>query len=677
MRSFLQELQRRNVYKIGAMYAVGGWLVVQVATSVLPIFAVSALALRVIVLVVVAGFPVALVLSWIYELTPNGIARTSAIAPEQSITRHTGQKLNWVITGVLAIAVAFLLAQRYWLKDKPTAAGAAVTERSVAVLPFESLSDEKANAYFASGIQDEILTRLAKIGALKVISRTSTQHYASSPDNLPEIAKQLGVANILEGSVQKVGDAVHINVQLIRAATDEHLWAEVYNRKLEDIFAVEAEVAGAIADALNATLSGTEHAAVTNRPTENLAAYDAYLRGRALDSAGYDFATSRKLAAAYAEAVRLDPKFALAWANLATSASYLYFNNVDTDKYDEQFIKNAADTAMRLQPQLPEVQLVQGDYLYRIKRDFAGAQKVYEEILSKYPNDRAALQYLGLVERRQGKWEQAITHLQQASQLDPRNAGLLTTIGGETFSNMRRFDEAHAWLRRALAIAPDDALAIAYEGSAYMGEGRLTEAARIFDPVPSAGIDPGIASFRAWLRLLQHDYPLAISELEAVLARPESDLNGFGAQLRVYLGTAQLAGGQKAQAQATFEDLIRRYESLASQRDDSLVPVSLTIAYAYAGRHKEAIAQGQRAIDVYRDDALQRPAAELAMAQAQALGGDADAAIAALEGLLKVPSTYAITPALLRLDPSWDALRGNPRFEPLLKTDAIAGSGPH
>ena len=677
MRSFLQELQRRNVYKIGAMYAVGGWLVVQVATSVLPIFAVSALALRVIVLVVVAGFPVALVLSWIYELTPNGIARTSAIAPEQSITRHTGQKLNWVITGVLAIAVAFLLAQRYWLKDKPTAAGAAVTERSVAVLPFESLSDEKANAYFASGIQDEILTRLAKIGALKVISRTSTQHYASSPDNLPEIAKQLGVANILEGSVQKVGDAVHINVQLIRAATDEHLWAEVYNRKLEDIFAVEAEVAGAIADALNATLSGTEHAAVTNRPTENLAAYDAYLRGRALDSAGYDFATSRKLAAAYAEAVRLDPKFALAWANLATSASYLYFNNVDTDKYDEQFIKNAADTAMRLQPQLPEVQLVQGDYLYRIKRDFAGAQRVYEEILRKYPNDRAALQYLGLVERRQGKWEQAITHLQQASQLDPRNAGLLTTIGGETYSNMRRFDEAHEWLRRALAISPDDALAIAYEGSAYMGEGRLADAARIYDSIPSAGIDPGLASFRAWLRLLQHDYPLAISEVEAVLARPEGELNGFGAQLRVYLGTAQVAGGQKAQAQATFEDLIRRYESLASQRDDSLVPISLTIAYAYAGRHKEAIAQGQRAIDVYRDDALQRPAAELAMAQAQALGGDADAAIAALEGLLKVPSTYAITPALLRLDPSWDALRGNPRFEPLLKTDAIAGSGPH
>ena len=331
MRSFLRELQRRNVYKVGAMYAVGGWLVVQVATQVLPLFDVSALALRLIVLAIVAGFPIALVVAWVYEVTPQGIVRTAEVAPEQSIARHTGQKLNYVIIGVLVLAVAFLLVQRYVLPRKGADAGASIPDKSVAVLPFENLSDEKSSAYFASGIQDEILTRLAKIGALKVISRTSTQHYASSPANLPEIARQLGVANILEGSVQKAGDAVHINVQLIRAATDDHLWAEVYNRKLDDIFGVEAEVAGAIADTLNAKLSGAEKAAVEKRPTENPAAYDAYLRALALSTAGYDFATTRKVSAAFAEAVRLDPDFALAWAQLAMNNGYLYFNNVDTD----------------------------------------------------------------------------------------------------------------------------------------------------------------------------------------------------------------------------------------------------------------------------------------------------------------------------------------------------------
>src|SRR6185503_12692539 len=287
------------------------------------------------------------------------------------------------------------------------------------------------NGYFADGIQDEILTRLAKVGALKVISRTSTAHYASNPTNLPEIARQLGVANILEGSVQKAGDAVHINVQLIRAATDDHLWAEVYNRKLDDIFGVEGEVAGAIAEALNAKLSGAEQAAVAKRPTENIAAYEAYLRARALQTKGYDFATTRKVAAAYAEAVRLDPQFALAWAERVRTEGYLYFNNVDTDTITAESLKQATDTALRLQPKLSEAMLAKGSYLYRVQRDFAGAQKAFEEALQASPNDRDTLQILGLVERRQGHWDQALAHLRQALDLDPLNAGLLTTIGGE------------------------------------------------------------------------------------------------------------------------------------------------------------------------------------------------------------------------------------------------------
>ena len=669
MRSFFAELRRRNVYKIGAMYAVAGWLLVQIATQVLPIFNVSPLVQRIIVLIIMAGFPVALVLSWIYELTPEGVARTADVATGESITHHTGQKLNWIISGVLGLAVVFLLAQRYWLAPRATAANPAMTDKSVAVLPFENLSDDKANGYFAGGIQDEILTRLAKIGALKVISRTSTQHYASSPDNLPEIARQLGVANILEGSVQRAGDAVHINVQLIHAATDAHVWAEVYNRKLDDIFAVEGEVAGAIADALNAKLTGAEHAAVTKKPTDNLAAYDAYLRGRALGATGYDYATSRKTISAYADAVRLDPKFALAWADLAGVAGYLYFNNVDPDTYTPQYIKLAVDTALQLDPDLAEARLAQATYLYRVLHDFAGAQKVIEATLRDSPNDKVALQLLGLVERRQGQWDQALAHLEQAATLDPRNAGLLTTIGGETLSNMRRYDEARDWLDRALLIAPNDALEIGYKAYTYQAQGRLEDAARILDPIPQQGIDPVIAFYIANQRLLERRFTMAIEELQPMLARPEATLNGYGPQLTLFLGIAQQRAGQKAQAQATFEHLIQRIAPMASHVDDSQLPCNLALAYAYAGQPQAALDQARRAAQLYANDAINRPAAALTLAQVQVISGDHDAAIDTLRPLLKLP--VGTTPSLLRLEPAWDPLRGNARFDALLKEPGL------
>jgi len=662
MRSFFKELRRRNVYRVGAMYAVAGWLLVQIATQVLPIFEVSALALRLIVLVILAGFPVALALSWIYEVTPQGIKRTEEVAPHESITHRTGRRLDFVIIAVLGAAVIFLVVQHYWMPQKTSPVP--VTDKSVAVLPFENLSDDKANGYFADGIQDEILTRLAKVGALKVISRTSTAHYASNPTNLPEIARQLGVANILEGSVQKAGDAVHINVQLIKAATDDHLWAEVYNRKLDDIFGVEGEVAGAIADALNAKLSGAEAAALAKKPTDNAAAYEAFLRGRALNLAGAGYANSRQAAAAYAEAVRQDPQFAAAWAQLAIVTGYMYFNNVDTDKYSAQSIKLAADNALRLQPQLDEAQLAQASYLYRVQHDFAGAEKVAAALVQQSPNNNRALQILGLVERRQGKWESSIAHMQQAAILDPRNAGLLTSIGGETFTNLRRFDEAHRWLDRALEIAPSDTLALGYKVSAFQSEGRIEEAGHMLAQLPPTAIDAGIALYRGFQRMYERRYPQAIGELQSVLAQPEDALNGLGPQLSLQLGIAQHAAGQTAPAQVTFEQLIARIAPQAEQVDDSQMPVVLGVAYAFAGKPEAALKQARRAVELYGSDALQRPTAEQALAQVQTLAGDHAAAIATLESSLKVPG--GLTAALLRLDPAWDPLRGEPRFQALL-----------
>lgn len=665
MRSFLQELKRRHVYRAAVAYAVVGWLLIQFATQVFPIFSMPNWAAELVVLLILIGFPIVVVLAWVFELTPAGIRRTEpthsddARPPEH--TRLIGRKLDYGIIGVLGVAVLYLVAQRWWL---PQTKIAVIADKSVAVLPFENLSDDKANQYFAEGIQDEILTRLAKIGALKVISRTSTAHYASSPTNLPEIAKQLGVANILEGSVQKAGNSVHINVQLIKAASDDHLWAEVYNRKLDDIFAVEGEVAAAIADALNTKLSGSEQAALTSKPTDNPAAYDAYLRGRALSLAGAGYANSRQAAAAYAEAVRLDPKFAAAWAQLAIVTGYMYFNNVDTDKYTAQFVKQAADTALQLQPQLEQAQLARASYQYRVQRDFAGAERTLSALVQHSRNNNVGLQLLGLVERRQGKWESSLAHMQQAAVLDPRNAGLLTSIGGETLTNLRRFDEAQRWLDRALEIAPNDTLALAYKIATFQSQGRIDESAHLLAQLPPTAVDAGIALYRGAQRMYERRYPQAIAELQAVLAQPEDALNGLGPQLSLELGIAQRAAGKTADAQATFEHLIAQIAPQAEQVDDSLMPVVLGQAYAFAGQPEAALKQGRRAAELYANDTLQGPGAEEALAQVQMLTGDHAAAITTIEKLLKIPSGSRV--ALLRLDPVWDPLRGDPRFDALL-----------
>src|SRR5438477_1677635 len=324
-QNFFAELKRRNVYRVAVAYAVVAWLLIQAASILFPTFEAPAWVMKVFVTIIILGFPVALVFSWAFEITPEGIKRESEVAPDQSITPHTGRKIVG-ITLVLAVIAAGLMIFHFLRPTsatKPTnepSASEPISEKSVAVLPFENLSDEKSNAYFAEGIQDEILTRLSKIAALKVISRSSTQKYKSAPDNLREVGKQLGVANLLEGSVQKVANAVHVNVQLIRVATDEHLWAESYNRKLDDVFGVEGEVASAIADQLNAKLTGSEQKAVTEKPTQNVAAYDSFLRG--IGSETPLTADSAKMAAiAYTEAVRFDPKFALAWARLALTRS--------------------------------------------------------------------------------------------------------------------------------------------------------------------------------------------------------------------------------------------------------------------------------------------------------------------------------------------------------------------
>src|SRR6202047_1496119 len=335
-RNFFAELKRRNVYKVAVAYAVVAWLVIQAASIFLPAFNAPQWAMQIVILILVVGFPIALAFSWAFEITPEGIKLESEIEPNKSIARRTGQKIVAVTIALAVVAAGLFVYQLVRqvgtpLRGVPKAEvgrlgepSLPVPNKSIAVLPFDNLSRDPDNAYFCEGVQDEILTRLAKVADLKVISRTSTQHFKSTPDNLPQIAKQLGVTHILEGSVQKASGQVRVNVQLINALTDAHLWADTYDRKLTDIFAVESDIAKTIAETLQAKLTGSEKSAISKKPTANPEAYELYLKGRFFwnKRTGGDL---RKSIEYLKQAIAKDPNYALAYAALADSYGLLRF----------------------------------------------------------------------------------------------------------------------------------------------------------------------------------------------------------------------------------------------------------------------------------------------------------------------------------------------------------------
>ena len=679
MKSFFAELKRRNVYKVAVAYGIVAWLVIQVSSTVLPTFHAPEWVLPTLIVLVLLGVPIALVLAWAFELTPECLKRSEEVMPHESIAHHTGRKIV-LLTIALALIAAGLLSFQF-LRPKGTAGGVtnagqelrnatarAVLEKSIAVLPFENLSDDKQNSYFADGIQDEILTRLSKIAALKVISRTSTQKYKSAPDNLREIGNQLGVANLLEGSVQKIANAVHINVQLIRAGTDEHVWAESYNRKLDDVFAVEGEVASAIAEQLDAKLSGSEQKAITEKPTQNTAAYDAYLRGLSLEHSEYSYAAYQQVANEYAQAVELDAKFALAWARLAAVRSFLYFNAIDLVSNTPAAVKQAADRAMALAPGMGESWIAQGAYRYRVLRDFPGALQAYEEARKRLPNSSLVFQYMGYVNRRLGRWEEAEGDYKKAMEVDPRDVQLLNSMGSEFYNLLRRFDAAHAALERALEISPDSAATHANKVAVLQTEGRLPEAGQELARIPGDSVDDWVVMARAMQALYERKFENTIDVIQRKLNAlpPGQALDSETKLALVLLGYAQEWTTRHEDARRTFTRAVQEIKPTPDAvvaPDANATPVTLALAYAGLGEKEKALVQAERAVADYSSDAVARPGAETVRAQIQARFGDADSALAALPHLLEVPA--GITWADLRFNPLWDPLRKDPRFQKL------------
>src|SRR5216117_1953710 len=595
----------------------------------------------------------------------------------QALKKHSA-RVRWATMAAALLALAMIVGGIAMFSRNRVRGTLAVPEKSIAVLPFENLSEEKANAYFADGIQEEILMRLSKIADLKVISRTSTQHYKSAPENLPEIARQLGVAHILQGSVQKRGDAVRVNVQLIKAANDSHLWADTFDRKLTDIFSVESEVAKAIADQLQAHLTGQEEQVIAAKPTDNTKAYDAYLRGLAYRLKTLNTPANSLGAQKYLrEAVRLDPKFALSWALLSyvEADGYLTLTLQPTVALREE-ARQAAETALSLQPNLGEAVVAKGYYHYACLKDYDTAVRYFEQAHQLLPNSSQIPESLAYVARRRGQWDRSEAYFNEAERLDPRNVNLLTQHA-LSYVDLRRFPEALRKLDQVLNITPDDVDILMEKAAIAQAEGDVPRAAALLAPLHPNADNPQALETQVYQTILERRPAQMIPRLKEILAKPDPALGYTNGELRFWLGWAQEVAGDRAAAQESWRQARSELEAFLKEQPENYSLIGdLALTNMGLGDKAAALALTERALAVLpiEKDAVDGPAPIEILARVAAGMGEPDRAIAALQKLLSTPYegllafNMPLTPALLRLDPMFNPLRNDPRFQKLAST---------
>jgi TolB-like protein/class 3 adenylate cyclase/Flp pilus assembly protein TadD len=578
-------------------------------------------------------------------------------------------RLRWAGVTAALLALAVIIAGIAMFSRSRVRSTLAAPKKSIAVLPLENLSEEKENAYFADGIQDELLSNLAKIKDLKVISRTSVMQYKSGiTRNLKEIAQQLGVSNVVEGSVRRSGSHIRVSVQLIDAQTDRHLWVQNYDRTLADSLALQGELATEIAAGVGATLSPQEKARVEAKPTNNPAAYDAYLRGRAFAaSSPLDKPTVENAIQSYQEAVKLDSNFALAWARLSYAQSGSYWNGFDPSPAQLAAAKDSLDRALALDPNLPETHLALGYYRYFGQLDFTGGLEEFQQAEKGLPNNFDVVEAIGFIQRRLGRWDAAIAAQRRTVELDPRNIDAALNLA-TTYRCVRRFPEVHAIADRILALEPTNTSALFLKAHAFWSAGDLEAVEPL---LANPGTDPFVRGVQA---LFKRHYDAAVEIFSKALAgAPVED--GIDFNLLLNLGLTQQRAGEVAAARATYQQAVeeaqRQLKKVTPDHHHEAWPRdNLGWAYAGLGESASAVAEGQKAM-VMRPaskDPFEGPAQEENMAGIYALLGDAEHAIPILKRLLQIPYRNAITPALLRLDPIWDQIRNDPRFQKLAST---------
>jgi TolB-like protein/Flp pilus assembly protein TadD len=658
MSGFFEELKRRKVYRVAIAYIVAAWALAQGLAQVLPLFEISNSVIRVVIVLLLIGFPVALVLAWVFDITPQGIRATPKAPP------GTHRRRNIIMLAaagiVISAAAGFLLLPR---------AMAHKVDKSIAVLPFQNLSDEKENAYFADGVQDDVLTNLSKIGDLKVISRMSVMSYrGDGARNAREIGKALGVGTLLEGSVRRMGNRVRVSVQLIDAENDRHLWAEDYDRDLTDVFAIQTDLARKIASALQAKLSPNENARLDRQPTKDSDAYLLYVQA-------HDYAnrpdrlreTSLKAEELYEQTIKLDPNFALAFAGLSIVESWMYHSYEPTAARREKARLNANE-ALRLQPDLPEGHLALGYSSYYGDRDYERALNEFEIAKRDLPNEADAYSAIAAIQRRQGKWAESNANFERSASLDPKNATVLFNFG-INYMAQRDFETADKLLDRAIAADPrsfaahgmKSALAIAWKGDVGFAEKQLAFVPPGFDP------DGLVTSARIWVLTLQRKFAEALQVVQQfrgeTLMIPER-----GPCPKPFLeGILYLRLGDKEKGQAALEQARIVAERLVRDApDDPGRHAQLGAVLAGLGKKEDAVNEGKKAVELLPEsqDAFDGPQATAALAEIYGWVGEHDEAFRLLDHLLTVPN--GLTVPTIKIDPVWDPLRKDPRFQALI-----------
>ena len=654
MSGFFEELQRRKVYRVAAAYIIAAGFIIQIGSAVFPAWELPNWTLRLVVVILLMGFPIALILAWAYDVTPQGIRVTPGSHRRRNL-------LMLIASGVIISAAAgFFLLPR---------ASARKIDKSIAVLPFQSLSDEKENAYFADGIQDDILTNLSKIGELKVISRMSVMSYrGDAVRNAREIGKALGVATLLEGSVRRIGNRVRVNVQLIDANNDEHIWAEDYDRDLTDVFAIQTDLAQKIASALQAKLSPTEKARLDHRPTQNPDAYLLFVQA-------HDYAnrkdmfndTSLKAIPLFEQAIKLDPTFALAFAGLSMVQSWIYHSSDPNPAWREKARLNA-DEALRLQPDLPEGHLALGFSYYYGDRDYQRALAEFEIAKRGLPNDAQAYLAIGAIQRRQGKWAESTANLEKAATLDPKATNILINLASSHIA-LRNFETAKKILDRVMAIAPRSLEACGLKGFlAVLWKGDLSAAEKAFSSVPPENDVSGIMTWgRAWILTLERKFPDALELLEGFRGDTMFTTTTAPYPTAFAKGLIHLLQGDKTKARAEFEKAREISEKLLREAPgDAARHAQHGRILAALGQKQEAIAEGKRAVELLPEsqDALDGPQCTSALAEIYACTGEFDEAFRLLDHLFAIPCN--LTVPMFKLDPAWDPLRKDPRYQALI-----------
>jgi len=674
-KRFFAELKRRNVYRAAVLYGMGAWLLAQITTQIFPFFNVPNSAVRFVIVALVIGFPIAMVLSWLFELTPEGLVRTEDV--DLATQRSFSRKIDFVIIGVLLLVIAMLIYQRFPFRAET---GEAIPEKSIAVLPFANLSDEKKNAFFADGVQDDILTSLAEIKDLRVTSRSSVMQFrdpAAAGRNLREIAKALGVANVLEGSVRRLGNRVVVNVQLIEARNDRHIWAHRYDRTLTDSLGLQGELAREIADALRATLSADEKARVAIKPTQNADAYVLYLRANQIsrnpDTLLEDYKTAEQL---YTQAIALDPSFALAHARLASVSAEIFHYYEPTDAWKNK-ARVEAETALRLQPNLAEAHFALGQCIYWMDQDYDHALEQFEIASRLSPSNGDIGRLIAAIKRRQGKWQESLKEYERVASIDPQNPN---TIRELLYTNtaMRRWPEAARWAEKMRAMVPASLVAKIQSGYVdFWWKGATQPLKSLLDQVP-AGLDPdGTVTSARWdVAMLRRDYSAAKKVLESSSTN-ELSYTTAGTTPKIFFeGCVYLAQGDNANAQTAFQLAGPAFE--ASVKD---APANadrhaiLGWLYAFMGRREDAIREGLRAVELKPEskDAVDGALMNAYLALIYARVGEKDLAIPLIEHLLKTPGAvdsadYSITVNDLKYRWEWDPIRSDPRFQKLISS---------